>query len=140
MVRTLVNWRIIVPRARSNQYPALSNLESSFSVITHSRSSARALDDAAVNRNRAGYDEAKPAGAATTSIASTHVNVFGGVGMRLLRIYPHGQYSIPRLLPGMAGDRRAAAAEINTTYPLQDATLAAHHMRVRAQSPSWTGD
>lgn len=96
MVRTLVNRREPkVPRARSNQYPAISNLGSSFSVITHSRSSARALDDAAVNGNRAGYDEAEPAGAATSSIASTHVDVFGGVGMRLLGIYPHGQYSIP---------------------------------------------
>lgn len=52
--------------------------------------SAQALDDAAVDRNRAGYDEAESAGAATASVASTHVDLFGCVGMRLLRVCPHG--------------------------------------------------
>lgn len=66
-----------------------SYLESSLSAVTRGTSSARALDDAAINRNRAGYDEAESARAAAASIASTHVDVFGCVGMGLLGIYAH---------------------------------------------------
>lgn len=58
-------------------------------AIARSTRSTRALDDAAINRDRAWYDEAESAGAAAASIASTHVDVFGCVGMGLLRIYPH---------------------------------------------------
>jgi hypothetical protein len=47
------------------------------------------LDDTAVNRDRAGNDKAETTGTAAASIASTHVDVFGCVGMGLLRIYPH---------------------------------------------------